>query len=530
MSERDSLMREKEGLLVTVEEVTEEIQRKETEHSHQGHEHAERKRQIEKLILELTASMTTITEHKKKLADQDRDLENTRTELRELHSSVSSTHGDHERTRTELEATYARLKACEGERDAARHDSDKHHNEFRNLLREHTDLKSKHTETSSKFESNRKEVLNLTDRIKMFELERDEHLHERDRLQEDLKRTKLRSEETVRDFTDLSERHDRIQREHHKVKETVRIVESERDEHALTIENLRREVKAKAVGWEEADVRCNEISLKYEHIKREVVSVKEKLHSVELERTELRDTIDRAREDHRVVVIERDQLKEDLHDERRKVEDGHRRVNILEESLRRSEGSITDIKSEIYTLTERNKTLYREGEESRGKHGHLSTEIAELKEKLSIFQAEIRNLTHARDHAYADLAAWKHKYEEVTETISTYDDSSAEFEFEIESLRTLLREAREQKERAITARATADRERDEYVAKYEEKCRELERFEESASSVYHSHSGSRGGAKSSTTRTVSSGTTIHNHGAQHGNGHLDGHGVSVFES
>jgi chromosome segregation ATPase len=532
MSERDALVRERDELLVTVEEVTEEIQRKETEYSHHGHEHGERKRQIEKLILELTAAMTTVTEHKKKLADRDRDLEHTRTELVELQSSMSLTHGDHERTRTELEATYAKLRACEGERDSARSDSDKHHGELRTLLREHTELKSKHTETASKFESTRKELLTLTDRIKMFEIEREEHLQEKDRLQDDLKRTKLRAEETSRDHIDLTERHDRVQRDHHKLKEAVRVIETERDDHALTIENLRREVKAKAIGWEESDTRCNEFSLKYEHIKREVVSVKEKLRDVELERTELRDAIDRSREDHRLIVVERDQLKEDLHDEHRKVEDGHRRIHLLEDSLRRAELTITEIKSEVHTLTERNKVLIRDGEDSRGQHGHLTREITALQEKLAIFQAEIRNLTHARDRAHADLDAWKHKYEEVTETISTYDDSSAEFEFEIESLRTLLREAREQKERAINARHTADRERDEYVAKYEEKCREMERFEESASSVYHAHSAGRGGggARSSTTRVVSSGTTIHNamSGHGHSHGHTHGDGSSPF--
>merc|ERR1711963_814505 len=400
---------------------------------------------------------------------------------------------------------------CEGERDSARFDSEKHHSELRMLLREHTELKSKYSETTSKFESTRKEVLTLTDRIKMFELERDEHLHEKDRLHEELKRAKSRVDETTREYTELTER----------------------DDHALTIDGLRREVKVKILGWEESDARANEFSLKYEHIKREVVSVKEKLRDLELERTELRDAIDRSREDHRLIVIERDQLKEDLHDQQRKVEDGHRRINTLEESLRRAELTITEIKSEIHTLTERNKVLYREGEDSRGKHGHLTGEINSLQEKLVIFQTEITNLKYARDRAHSDLNAWKHKYEEITETISTYDDSSAEFEFEITSLRTLLNEAREQKERAISARHAADRERDEYMAKYEEKCREMERFEESASSVYHASSGgARGGAKSMTSRVVSSGTTIHNHGASgghsHGHGHEHTEGNSIF--
>lgn len=532
ISDRDALIRERDELLVRVDEVTETLERSESQHNHHSHEHGERKRQLEKLILELSAALTSVSEQKKKVADRERDLEHVRSELLEIRTTVSRNTGEHDKTRSELDSTYAKLKACEEDRDAARQDSHKHHGELRNLLREHTDLKSKHSETSNKFDSSRKEVLSLADRIKIFELERDEYLHEKDRLQDDLKRTKLRAEESSREFIDLTERHDRLQRDHHKHKETIRQVESERDEHALTIEGLRREVKAKAVGWEEADSRHNEVSLKYEHIKREVVSVKEKLRDVELERSELRDSIDRSREDHRLTIIERDQLKEDLHDERRRIEDGHRRIHILEESLRRAELSTTDTKSEVHVLTERNKTLIHDVDDHRTKHTHLSSEIADLKEKLALFQIDIRNLTHARDRAHADLDAWKHKYEEITETISSYDDSSAEFEFEIESLRTLLREAREQKERAISARHTADRERDEYVNKYEEKCRELERFEESASSVYHAQGRSSGGGgmKSSVTRTVSSGTTIHNHGAKHGHGHGHGHGHEHGES
>lgn len=72
----------------------------------------------------------------------------------------------------------------------------------------------------------------------------------------------------------------------------------------------------------------------------------------------------------------------------------------------------------------------------------------------------------------------------------------------------MLREAREQKERAIAARAAADRERDEFVAKYEDKCREMEKWEESRSSWLHSHGHARGEG-----RSVSSKTTVTRNGA-----------------
>jgi len=527
--EREALSREREELLERVEEVTETLERTQSDFHHHGHEHGERKKQIEKLLLDLSAALTTVADLKRKVGDRDRELERTRTEIHELRSTITRSGTDHDRVKSEIEALVVKLKSAEDDRDHARHDSERHHGELRNIIREHTELKSKHSETYTKLESTRKEVLSLTDRIKIWELERDEHLHEKDRLQEELKRAKIRADEAGRDLIELNERHDRAQREHTKIKEVIRTVETERDDYALLIENLRREIKVKSTGWEEADARFADINLKYEHIKREVVSVKEKLRDVELERSELRDHVDRSREEHRLIVIERDQLKEDIGDERRRVTDGHRRISVLEESLRRSESTITEIRSEIHTLTERNRTLIRDGDDGRSKHGHLTTEIASLKDKLVIFQAEIRNLTEARDHAYRDLNDWKHKYEEMTETITEYHDNSGELEFEIESLRTMLRESREQKERAIQARHSADRERDEALAKYEEKCREMERFEESAASHYHASSS--GGGSKSFTRTVSTaGTTIHNNkhsGSSGGGHHHSSHGHSL---
>ncbi|KAF9693064.1 hypothetical protein EKO04_008685 [Ascochyta lentis] len=518
VSERESLSREKEELLSRVDEVTETLERTQSEHHHHGHEHGERKKQVEKLLLELSVAVTTIQEHKQKITDRDHELERTRTELRELRTTSTSSYKEHERLKSELEAIYIKFKAVEEDRDNAKDESHRHHGELRNLLREHTDLKSRYGKSHSKFELSRKEVLSLTDRIKIFELERDEHLHEKDRLQEDLKRAKHRAEESSRELYELTERHERTQRDLTKLRESVRIAEEERDEYSLTIENLRREVKAKVTGWEESEERCADITLKYEHLKREVISVKEKLRDFETREIDIKESLDRSREDHRLVVIERDQLKEDLHDQRNKDADRHRQITMLEESLRRAEQTISEIRAEIHTVTEHNKVLIREGDDGRTKHGHLHTELTELKEKLLIFQAEVRNLSEVRDRHRKELDEWRHKYEETIETITESHDDSQELEFEIESLRSLLREAREQKERAISARHTSDRERDEYVAKYEEKCREMERFEENASAHYHTHSKAEGGSSRSYTRTVSSGTTLHHDKHGHDSG------------
>jgi chromosome segregation ATPase len=521
VSERELLLRERDELQVRVDEVTETLERRESEFHHHGHESSERKKHVEKLLLELSVAATAIKDHQNKIVAKDRELERTRTELRELRSSMTHTHNEHDILKAEMQAILAKLRSTEEERDHAREDSQKHHSELRNMVREHTDLKSKYADTTAKFESSRKEVLTLNDRIKIWEMERDEHLHEKDRLQEENRRAKHRAEESARELTELTERHDRTIRDVNKTKELLRSVEIERDEQSLTLETLRRDLKLKTTGWEESDERCADVTLKYEHLKREVISVKEKLRDVELREVETREASERSREQHRLIVIERDQLKDDLHDQHGKVSDGHRKIALLEDSLRRLEATITELRSEMHTLSERNKTLILEKEEGGAKHSHLHTEINSLKERITILQAEMRIISEARDRHRKELDDWKHKYEEVTETITEFRDDSGELEFEIESLRTLLREAREQKERAISARHTADRERDEYMAKYEEKCREMERFEESASAHYHASS--KGEGKSSFTRTVSSGTTVHHD--KHGHGHGHGHGM-----
>lgn len=518
IAERDALLRERDELLVRVDEITEVIETKEREHSHRGHEADERKRQVEKLLLELSVALAAVAEHKKQVTDRDRQLEHIRLELVELQSTVSNTHGEHNKLKAELEAIFLKLKTAEHDRDHAREDSNKHYGELRNLLREHTDLKNKYLDTHNRFEASRKEITALHERLTIWEHERDEFLHEKDRLNEEHKRLRLKSEETSRELVELTERHDRVQRDFHKSKEALRTAEDARDEYHHTIEILRRELKIKSTGWEEADQRVGELTLQNEHLKREVVSLREKHTLIEAERSELRERIERSREELRLLISERDQLREDVHDGGLKIADGHRRIQVLEESLRSAEQTTRNLNSEVHTLTSRISSHVRDEEEHRSRHKHLDGELAGLREKIIIFQAEIRALTEARDRYHRELESWRSKYEEVTETISEYQDGSGELEFEIESLRALLHEVREEKEVAIAARHAADRERDSMYAKYEEKCREMDRYvEESAANSLHA---SRNAAKSSVTRTVTrSGSSAHHEGKHSGSGH-----------
>ena len=99
-----------------------------------------------------------------------------------------------------------------------------------------TDIKARNTDITTRLEHARKEISTLQDRIRAFEREREDYLVEKDRLQEDLRKANYKAEEAARELLDLTDRYDRLQRDTNKTKESIHFVESERDDHAATIE------------------------------------------------------------------------------------------------------------------------------------------------------------------------------------------------------------------------------------------------------------------------------------------------------
>ncbi|KAF1927002.1 uncharacterized protein M421DRAFT_93576 [Didymella exigua CBS 183.55] len=130
--------------------------------------------------------------------------------------------------------------------------------------------------------------------------------------------------------------------------------------------------------------------LKYEHFKREVISFKEKLKEFEARDFDMKESLYRSCEGYRLIIIERDQTKENLHDQHNRYADYHRQINTLEQSFRHAEETVVNIRAEIDTLTECNKVLMLEGDDSCSKHSHLHNEFSELREKLLVFQADIQ--------------------------------------------------------------------------------------------------------------------------------------------
>lgn len=510
ITDRQSYDREMEELRVEVSEYREEIERKESEHQSHHHELAEKKMQIDKLLVELSTALNIIKELKKKAGDRDGDLKDSHKQLADLRQSFSRLQTEHNTFKSESERKISKTTTTEAERDRAKEEAEKHLREYRSMYRECTELREKFSHTSSLLESSRKEVLSLKERIRSCEHERSSGWSERDRLQEELRIVKAKSEEYLNEYSEVTERFEHLQRESKKTKESLRSAESQCDEYTSTVERLRHEIKHTKERLNDSESRYTDVLVNFEHSKRDCNGKDERISSLESELSELRQSFEAKVEEYRLVMIERDQFRYDLENERGGGNDKGHRVTTLEETIERSESSLTEVRSELHRTTERMCEIERERDEARHHHGHLNTELTQLKERLVLLQTELKTTIDARDYALKDVAKFKSRYEEEVQTRTEWHSSTEEFEVEIENLRFMLSEAREQKERAIAARQSADRERDEFVAKYEDKCRQLERFDESKSGHVYSSHGRSGGRSLSTRLFKGSSSTTQN--------------------
>lgn len=169
MSDREGFEQEREELLMRIDEVTETLERKEDQHHHHGRELGERKKEVERLLIELSAALNEVTARKHDISERDHELERTRARITELSLNISRSQTDNDSAKIDLENALSKLRAREDERDHAKQDAEKYRDELRSLTREHTEIKGKYTDISSKYESTRREVSTLTDRIKAWE-------------------------------------------------------------------------------------------------------------------------------------------------------------------------------------------------------------------------------------------------------------------------------------------------------------------------------------------------------------------------
>lgn len=117
MAERESFAQEREDLLLQIDEASETLERKENSHHHHEHELAERRREVEKLIIELSTALALVDEQKKLVSVRDQELGNVRKELSDFQSTMSHSRSDVDRTKAEFESLELRIKQVEAERD-----------------------------------------------------------------------------------------------------------------------------------------------------------------------------------------------------------------------------------------------------------------------------------------------------------------------------------------------------------------------------------------------------------------------------
>ncbi|KAK8080515.1 hypothetical protein PG997_008333 [Apiospora hydei] len=500
ISERESCLSEMDRMQEQFEEYTEIIESKEKEQTQHQHDHEEKKKEVSRLRLELSTVLASVNEYKKKLTDRDTDLDNTRRELHEYKEMSTRFRTEHEEMKRSLEATQLKLVSSEEERSHARKDAEKHHGDLRSLNQKHAELHTGFTQLTSKHESTHKELVSLKQAKASLTKEKHEWLHMKSELDESLRKANHRGNEFSTKIEELTKSHEKKVQEVHKLKQTVSKIEYEKDELHQSLEDLKRKADERHSKWEDAEDRCGKWKVKWEHSERESASIREEVRHFEAEKTELREALSKKVEELRLVITEKDRVNGDFHAERKKSEEHHRKITLLQETIRRHEASIKERTESIRSLHERVERLEIERDGARSKCGDLTIEIEQLRASIASLKVEITAAHEEHDVACEKLRESEARYEEACVTMSEYTEGHGNFEYEVTTLRTMLREAREQKEKAIEARNSADHERDASIARYEEKCRELERFEEQMSEQMRAQASSSSSGGSRTVR------------------------------
>ncbi|KAG9601785.1 hypothetical protein KCU86_g2832, partial [Aureobasidium melanogenum] len=501
-AERRNFAAEREELREQIEEVTYELEtRQQDNHKHDG-ELFEHKEKVRAISIELTTAINRLAAEKNKLSERDQHIDRLRNELIGQQELQATFRSQIDRLKAEYQSHETLFKAMQDDRDGAREDADRYQRSLQRVTQERTEISARLEEVQTNLDTIRKEALISAERIRKYELDQDEKIHEINRLKEELRKSRSREEESGSELLIISEKFSQSNRDISKLKDTLRTVEAERDELTHIVDVKNREIKSTIARHDEVQTLLLEKTTQLDALRRELSLFEDRLRSAELERDEKHEALEHLREQHKLVIITRDELQNELITAQGKVDAYKRQINLLNETAQKTEQVVIDSRAEITNLNGTVKGLERERLDWQKKNTTLNDQLVELKGRIVVLQAEIHDATGEREALREELRRSREELEEVTETIT--QDESAEFEFELENMRAMLREAREQKEQAIAARASADRERDEVYSKYEAKCRELERFEEEAASQMRAIAQSSGSKSSTTTTTKKS--------------------------
>ncbi|KAI5243128.1 hypothetical protein E4T42_07474 [Aureobasidium subglaciale] len=499
-AERRNFAAEREELREQIEEVTYELETKQQDNHRYDGEVAESKEKARAISIELTTAINRLAAEKNKLTERDSHIERLRNELIGQQELQSTFRSQIDRLKAEYQSHETLFKSMQDDRDGAREDADRYQRGLQRVTQERSEITSRLEEVQTALETLRKEAVISVERLRKYELDQDEKIHEINRLKEELRKSRSREEESGSELLIISEKFSQSNRDISKLKDTLRTVEGERDELTHIVDVKNREIKSTIARHDEVQTLLLEKTTQLDALRRELSLFEDRLRSAELERDEKHEAFEHSREQHKLVIITRDELSNELITAQGKVDAAKRQINLLTETATKTEQVIIDTRAEITNLNSTVKALERERLDWQKKNTTLTDQLVELKGRIVILTQQIHDTCSERESLRDELRRSHQELEEFTETLTT--DESAEYEFELENMRTMLRRAQEQKEQAISARASADRERDEVYAKYEAKCREMERFEEEASARMREVSAASGSGKSSSSTTT----------------------------
>jgi chromosome segregation ATPase len=478
ISERESHASEMDHMYERFEEFTEIIERHEKEkHVHHG-EHEERKKELIKLQLDLKIALEATAGYKKKLAGRDCELEKAHGEIAEFKDNFKYLKEEHEETKTTLEETQLKLVASEERCRHAEEEAEKHHGEIRSWKHKYTELESSRTEISTKFESTHKELLSLQHFSSSFKKEKSAWALEKEELEEEVRKCKHREKEHKRKLKEITESYEKKKFEVHELTETVSKIKHEREELHKKVKDLEVQIEESNGKCEAADHACRKWKRKWEERELEFSSVSEAFSSLTTTHSETKETLTKKTEEYRRIKFERDELEENYEAKCKEASDAHREILVLKESVRRHETTIKEKSELIHTHTERIERFERELVDSRKAYNDVRAELSSKESAYISLNLTLEALTSEHHGVREKLRECETRYESISQSMTSYHESGNEFEEEIERLHELLTEVREQKEKAIQMRLEADRQRDEFVVKYEAKCRDVERLEE----------------------------------------------------
>lgn len=492
ISERETHYQEMDRMYERIEEYTEIIEKHERESQGQSREQGERKKELVKLRLELSVAIAASAEWKSKFETKDGELGKAHSRISELEDLYKYSEQKYEESKTTLEQTKLELAATLDRCEHAEADARKHEHEVDSWKSKYSKLQTSSTEISSKYKSSLLEITSLKTQNETHIKERNEWQHEKSELDDKVRKGGLRVAELKEELDEVNSTLTKKKHELHKSEETLKTTTEKLkktkhhlEESEASFTKKKREYHELLVRFNDIEDRCRKLDTKCQHYVESITTLEQTITKHETERTSLQETITDLRSTHAELTSTYEGLQRTHHETCKQSADRHRLILVHTATISRLEHLVEEKTELIHTLNERTERLTTDLEASKALIAtHLSS-LSSLQATLATQTLTIDTLTTERDDYLERLTTCESQYTQLCAWRDDQAEGSSAFEYEISSLRSMLREVREEREAAIRRREQADRERDEATARFEAKCRELDRVEESWSRVWN---------------------------------------------